>query len=227
MALELLAFVAGIYYLKKVPATYSWNRYFVYFLGITFLMEFLAIYAVIGYFSEYKYFSWIEGTLIESSNWIYNIYIPFSYIFLQLYFGSLLNNKLIKKVSNALAILFGVFVIFFYATTGSFFEEQSAYTNFVGTFLVMFGIITYYFELLRSDKILKLTALLPFYFSLGVLVFNLCVTPLSIFSKYFSVASGNMSYIHLQIQVVLISNIFMYSCFIIGFLLCSRKNKSY
>jgi hypothetical protein len=72
---------------------------------------------------------------------------------------------------------------------------------------------------------LNLKRFLPLYVSIGVMIFYLCVTPLSIFSDYFN--SENSLFVKLQVHLILFSNIFMYSFFILGFYICSRKKKSF
>ncbi|MCW8981918.1 MAG: hypothetical protein OQJ83_11085, partial [Altibacter sp.] len=84
--------------------------------------------------------------------------------------------------------------------------------------------VLFYFELLRSDMLLQLKHFLPLYISAGVLVFNLCVTPIDIFSEYFK---NNTFLVELKVYVYLYANIFMYSSFIIGFIVCSKKKRSY
>ncbi len=63
--LELIAALAGTFYIRKVPAASIWIKRFVYFLWFTFLIEALASYAVIGHFSSYKYFAFVKDTNFE------------------------------------------------------------------------------------------------------------------------------------------------------------------
>ncbi len=148
-----------------------------------------------------------------------------SYPFLVLFFSSYLKNKLFKKTFEWASLLFLLFSIGLFLFSNTFFTAYSPYVNISGTLLVLIVIISFYFELLRSEYVMQLKRFLPFYFSLGTFVFLLCVTPLSIFSDYFRVSTGNHLFVKLQVQVILYSNIFMYSCFTLGFILCSRKKK--
>ena len=108
-----------------------------------------------------------------------------------------------------------------------FFPSSPKFITIAGTFLLFFSVMFFYFELLRSDLVLQLKRFLPFYISVGVLVFNLSITPIEILSQYFNLEEGNELFIKLHINVLLIANIFMYSTFILGFIICSRKKKFY
>ncbi|MCB0457446.1 MAG: hypothetical protein KDC91_06850, partial [Flavobacteriaceae bacterium] len=116
--------------------------------------------------------------------------------------------------------------IYFQFVKTSFFENSS-FVIIVGTFLIMGVLFQFFYEILKSDYILKLKTYLPMYIAVGVFVFNLATAPLSIFSDYYNITNGNELFVKLQVYIVLISNLFMYSCFTIGFLVCSKKKKSF
>lgn len=225
--LEILAASAGSYYLKKISPRFKSTQYFVLFLWCTVCVEIFASYAPVAYFSDYEVFSFIAGTPFENNFWLYNIYNILSFSFLTLYFTSFLKNKYWKSfflVSTiGFIIVSGIIII----SNGTFFKSPSKFVTITGTLLLFFSVVLFYFELLRSDLLLQLKRFLPFYISVGVLIFNLCTTPIDILSQYFSIADGNELFVKLHINVLLFANIFMYSTFIFGFVICSKKKKSY
>ncbi|MGK0295909.1 MAG: hypothetical protein ACI884_002081 [Ulvibacter sp.] len=85
-------------------------------------------------------------------------------------------------------------------------------------------IVLFYFQLLKSDVTLNLKFFLPFYISIGVLIFNLLITPIDIFDDFYS--GEDILFTKIKNIVYLFSNLFMYSSFILGFIICRRK-KSY
>ena len=221
--LELLAALAGTIYLRKILKLSVPTKYFVWFLWYTLVSELVANYAVIGYFTEYEYFSFVEGTNFQRSKWIYNIVTLVSAVFFTIYFSHFIGNKILKILLKYLLGFFIVTSVVNFIITDVFFTEDSKYVNLTGTFLVFLSIVFFYFEILRSDLLLNLKRYLPVYVSIGVLVYYLCMTPLSIFSDYFN--QENETYVALQSHLVLYSNLFMYSFFILGFYICSRTTK--
>jgi len=220
-SLELVAALAGVYYLNKKVSLNKSDYFLVYFLWFTFFVEVIGIYAPFAYFSNYEYFGFIKGTLFENNIWLYNIYLLVSYSFFIYYFRSFLQKAKEKKVLKILFFLFlflGSINLFY---NGVFFKDYSLFSTIIGSLLVLISVILFYFNILKSDKIINLKKHLPIYVSIGVLVFNLCITPFDIFSKYFS--EENRLFIEVKTNILIFSNIFMYTAFIIGFLVCAKK----
>lgn len=194
------------------------------FLWITFFVELTGYYAGIAHFTQYKYFSFVKDTLFQNNYWLYNGYTLLSFSFFIYYFRSFLRSASWRLL---LAGFLGFFIfssILSFFITDTFFTSYSQFVSLVGTLLLSISIVLFYFELLRSDMLLQLKHFLPLYISAGVLVFNLCVTPIDIFSEYFK---NNTFLVELKVYVYLYANIFMYSSFIIGFIICSKKKRSY
>lgn len=225
--LEISAALVGTYYLKKGRLQFKNTNYLVLFLWFTVLLETLGCYAPIAYFSDYKYFAFVVGTPFENNFWLFNLYGLTNFSFFAFYFISFLKNKYWRNIFYLLIGSFIGIAGIVMTTTGSFFKEPSRFVAIVGTMLLFVGVVLFYFELLRSNILLQVKRFLPFYVSVGVLVFNLCITPIDILSQYFSVADGNELFVKLHLNVLLFANIFMYSTFIFGFIICSRKKKSY
>ncbi len=219
---ELLAAIAGSYYLKKNPNTQKANKYLVYFLWYTFINEMVGAYAPIAYFSEYKYFAFVKDTVFYNNVWLYNIYFIISSSFLVYYFKNFIDNNKIKRVLYYCIIGLFISSIIALIISGKLFITYSTFSTVVGTILVLISIIYYYFSLLKSDEVINLKKQLPVYISIGVLVFNLCITPIDIFSQYFK--RVNKLYVAIRINLLLIANIFMYTTFVIGFLVCVKKD---
>src|SRR5690554_6418925 len=92
LILEIIAVALGTYFLftRKVTKTI---KLYIYLLIVTLLVEVLALYTAVAYFSDYKYFSIIEGTPFVANFWMYNILEVFSVSFLLYYFGRLLTDR--------------------------------------------------------------------------------------------------------------------------------------
>jgi hypothetical protein len=222
--MELLAALAGSFFLYKTNAT-KISKQLVLFLWITFAVELIAAYAPIAYFSNFEYFTFVKDTPVENNKWLYNIYSLYSYVFLTYYFHQNLQNLKWKLILRIILITFTIAAIINLIFSGVFYEADAQFTLLTGTLILVMSIIMFYFELLQSDLLLQLKRILPMYISVGVMVFSLCVTPVDIFSKYFS--AENDSFVVLRNNVYLYTNIFMYTTFIIGFIICSKKRTSY
>jgi len=223
--IELMAAVSGTIYLRKVPSHNKYTKYFVWFLWFTLFIEIVGTYAPIAYFSEYKFFSFIEGTIVVRNRWLYNIYNIIKFVFLVYYFRSFIKRKFNNNLLRTLILLFILTSVLNLVFTDVFFKFESQYINLTGTFLLMFSIILFFFQLLKSDHILNLKRFLPLYIAIAVMLFYLCVTPVSIYSEFFSASGGNQLFVDLHARILLYSNIFMYSFLIFGFIICSRTKE--
>lgn len=195
----------------------------VWFLGITLFSEISGWYT---YFVEDGFLDFLKGTLFEKNYWLVNIYAVLSYLFYINYFKWYLNAKKSILVLNWASILFVTASILELNFSAGFFERFMPISNILGTLLVFMSIAFYYLELLKSDQILKIHKSLPFYVSVGALLFHLCTTPLFIYSAYYSILI-DPSFVSLYRQIIFSSNYFLYSTYILGFLICYRTENPY
>ena len=223
--LELLAIIAGFIYLKRIRAKYP-IKLFVRYLVVVFIIEILASYSTIAYFSNYSWFTFVENTPFRRNTWIYNLYDIISPVFIGYFLMFYLKSKEVKRALKVLYTLFLGFSLYRLAFGGYFFKSDT-YVIFFGTLLVLISLFVFFYEILKTDIILKLKTHLPFYIGIGILAFYLCTTPMLIFDKYFDTTTGNLAFVKFKTSIILISNVFMYSCFTIGFLICSQKKKSF
>ncbi len=218
---ELLAALLGIFYITKYRDLPS--RYFVFFLCFTFVFE------VVGYFPHLiseNFLSFLKGTKFEKNYWLYNPYLIVNFLFYAYYFRYHIRSFKIKKVLGILLTLYLLSSLINLIFSDVYFVAFSAYTFIIGAMLILFVILIYFFEILKSDEILYFNKILPFYVAVGALVFHLGVTPLFIYSKYYS-ESKSPDFVQIYRIILTAANIFMYTCYTIGFIICLRKNKSY
>jgi hypothetical protein len=110
--------------------------------------------------------------------------------------------------------------------TEGFFVKFMPICNILGTLFIFLSIAFYYMELLKSDQILQVQKSLPFYISVGALLFHIITTPLFIYSVYYS-NSVDPSFVSLYRQVIFGINYLLYLIYIIGFLICLRTKDPY
>ena len=171
----------------------------------------------------YNEFEFLRDTFLIKNSWAYNITIIVKFLFFSYYFNSIYNSYW-NKVIKFLTVFFLISAIINLIFSDIFFNGLSSYTYITGSILILISILNYFFEVLKSDEILNFNKTLPFYIAIGTLIFHLCMTPLFIYGKYYSI-SRNPEFADLYKLILTSSNIFMYSCYILG-LVISLKNKT-
>ena len=192
-----------------------------YFLWFTVFVEVVGVYAPFAYFTNYEYFAFVKDTVYKDNYWWYNLYMLISYSFFIYYFNSFLVSSKIKKGIKYVIVLYIIAAIINLVFSDIFFDGYSIFTSVAGTLFVLFSIFFFHFDLLKSDKIIEFKRYLPVYISIGVLIYSLIETPFDIYSEYFS--TENDLFVKLQGYILVAINVIMYSTFILGFIICSKK----
>ncbi|WP_207489343.1 hypothetical protein, partial [Aequorivita soesokkakensis] len=179
-----------------------------------------------AYFVNTGFLHFLKGTPFETNYWWGNISSIISYLFYINYFKWYLSSKSSIVILNRVSVVFLIVSILEIVFSGEFFIKFMPISNILGTLLVFLSIAFYYLELLKSDQILQVQKSLPFYVSVGALIFHLCTTPLFLYSSYYS-NSIDPSFVSLYRQVIFGINYLLYSIYIAGFLICLRKKDPY
>src|SRR5690606_34876067 len=137
---------------------------------------------------------------------------------------SQLQNKRTTRIFKWITVFFVLSAVLNLILTEVFFEQSSAYSFITGTFILLTLIFVYYFEHLKSDKILYFYKSLVFYISVGLLLWHVTITPLFIYNKYFNSASPE--FVKLHSIILNICNFFLYCLYIIAFIICASNKKS-
>lgn len=221
---EILAAIFGLYYLKKVKPKDA-TRYLVYFLWLIVVVEAFGSIPAIAYFTKYEYFGFLKGTFFQRNSWLYNIFTLITYIFYSLYFLSFTDFKLKKLLIKIAVLIYFIYGVYLLLDISILASANIPFITIGGAILMFLSIMVFYLQLLKSDMILKLQKYLPFYVSIGVLIFYVCTTPIEIYMNYFK--EGNEFFITFKTKMYLYLNLFLYGSFILGFILCSKKNRVY
>lgn len=212
---------AGIYYLRKRNRPKIEDRLLVFYLWLVIFVEIVGIYPLVAYFTNYKFMPFIKGTCFERNLWWFNSYHIIKFAVFYFYFLLQLGSAKKKKFLSYLGVSFILALILYLIFSGEFFTQQSTLDAVGSTLLLMIIIFLYYFELLKSDKILNFYRSLPFYVSIGLLVWHLSLAPIFIYNAYFSTQSPN--FVALHSFILNIANVVLYLSFILGFLICARS----
>lgn len=221
--LEVGAAIAGTIYLRKVTLPEKGVRLFVYYLWLVVFVEFVGLYPSYAYFYDYEKLGFTKGTLFERNYWWYNSYNVLKFLILYIFF--ILQLKSISKRRTLYAIS-GLIIISFivdHLFGENYFKSYSSYISFTGTLYLVFLIMLYHFEILKSKKILKFYKSMPFYISIGILIWHVSTTPVFIYNKYFTLQSPD--FVNFQMVLLKSINIFLYGILILGFMVCTKKRK--
>jgi len=221
---EVLAAIAGSLYITKYRAD-QFSRYFVYFLWFTAFVDIISGW-VPSLVLDTESFSFLKDTIFANNQWMYNTYDLVSFSIYLLFFINFIKARRIKKI--------GVYILVFYIITsilnlifsGVFFKAPSMYNLILGTILLLLFIIYYYFEVLQSDQILDFYKVIAFYISIGALVFHIVVNPVFIYGEYYK-NHKSPEFVQIYRIILTAANIFMYTCYTLGFIICMRQKKHY
>lgn len=223
---ELIASIAGSYYLIKGKNIPVFNRLLVYFLWFTFLIDIIGFYPLLAYYSDYTILPFVKGTRYAHNYWLYNPLMLLGYIIYISFFLSQLNNTGTIKILQLITVLFVIITIINFIFSGLFFTGYSTFVTFGGSLILLISIGVYFYKVLRSDKILDFYNDLPFYVGVGSLIWHLCITPLILYNKY-GIMNANPEFVQVYMKILTLMNVILYSLIAVGFIIMGRKKPKY
>ncbi|WP_397362595.1 hypothetical protein [Olleya sp. R77988] len=195
-------------------------RIFIWFLVYVQFIETFASYPRV--LSRSDSFIWfkqlIANTVFVKNYWFYDVFWTIiGTLIISYYFLLVAKNNFLKKVIKYIIICFLIIsvslMIIYYKDLRYNFLLPLEILSLIVILLVVFS---YFVELLNSEKILNFYKALSFYIAIGVLVFWLVITPLSFYEQYYN--QIDKSFVALKNYVYLLSIVFMYLTFTIGFI---------
>ncbi|TDQ21921.1 hypothetical protein DFQ07_3017 [Tenacibaculum caenipelagi] len=140
-------------------------------------LKLLTLFLVVTFFVELTgaYLSKIR----QPNFWVYHFYNAFEYIAIFFLYENLLKEKKYLKISYGLLFL----LILLWVLT-FFYKSYTHYTIIIGSFNTGVLVFLYLRELLLSNEIINYKELLPFWVSVGFLVFHLPAIPFFSFWSY-------------------------------------------
>lgn len=219
---EIAAAVLGSIYLKRTKNQKL--KVFVIFLWITVVVEVLGMYkSFLQNNYDYSWFIVWKNSIFCQNIWLYNIYSFLTIGFLGVFYADLISNTRSKLFIRFIVILYSVFSVFYYIFTDAFFVLGLPYDAILASVIISIYIILYFKELMSSDFILQYYKLPSFYISVALLLWNLCATPLFIYSSYF--LPFNTEFVNFRVLLLLYINIFTYTCIGFGFWYSLKMSK--
>ena len=205
---SLLYIITGLQFIAAVVATVcfkkyrnSSEKYFIYFLWFTFLIEMTAAI--------------IKSNYPVTVTWLYNLYSFVSVVFYFYWYYVILKAKYIRIVVIVITGLFVLMTTLAYVLPEEF--KNQGYAFVVGSIGLLVLILFHFYQLLNSNEVLIIKHKLSFWISTGLLLFYVGIIPLVLLTKTLAISP-------LSEVIILISlNIILYGCYIIGFIWTKKK----
>ena len=205
--LELVAAIcATVFYYKYKATALKW---LLPYLWLVFGIEFLAS----------------QGTaraFMMDNRWIYNIQSVTEYTLIFYVYYRLLQDPLQKKTIIIFSAIFFLMLILGFLVFHRSFIELNTSAFSIGSVMVIYLVIAYFQEVLRSDTVLRLRSNLMIWVSIGWLFYHAGSLPLNLMANDI----GIFSEAYYLRPIILVANLVLYTCLILGFLWSNKMSAS-
>lgn len=201
-------------------------KYFIFYLCFIFFADTFGLYPIWAFYDNYETLPFLKDSPFHRNFWLYNIVRVVNYLVIGNLFVAqieILKKYHLKKILHWVLLLFGVYAIICFSTFGNFLYAEDISVILIGTFIVFFCLIAFFFEVLLSNRILNVNVDALFYIGIAIFIWQLCIVPIKIYTSYFNYS--NPEFIKLYATVLLYANIFLYSMFLLGFYMDYRFNR--
>jgi hypothetical protein len=197
---ELASLIFAVFYYSKYKG-YGFYKYFLYYLLSIVVFSFISRPEINR--------DWIE--IFNNGVKVLNVFTFFEFNLIVLIYYHLIKNKNTLKLIKIIAIIFNIiyFISFFLL-------ELQNYTVILEGIFNSFFIILFFKELLNSDSVLNYKKLLPFWISVGMLLFYLTSIP------FFTVLYVRVLSNRIMFPILFSLIILLHSCFIFGLVSCKK-----
>ncbi|MCU7617483.1 hypothetical protein NZ698_09755 [Chryseobacterium sp. PBS4-4] len=111
----------------------------------------------------------------------YSVCIAIVFLMYLIYYYKLMYIPLLKKIQRIILVLFFVNIFGMSILEHSFFQGLSFNIFYINILLLIFSIILFLYQTFNSDKIFEIKNYLPFWISVGSLIFYIGIIPLFFF----------------------------------------------
>lgn len=161
---EIIAAIAGIWYLKKSDNPAPEIRFFVYYLILIVVLELYGYLPIWAWLEDYKILSFYENSVFRRNVWWGNCLKIVTTLCISWIFIKQLVNKNIKKNLTIIFFIFPIFSVLSFFMVGEFFHAYNPYVDFLKTFILLICVGLFYIQILKSDEILEFFRDIRFYF---------------------------------------------------------------
>lgn len=207
----LAAILATVFYYKYKHTGF---KYMLWVLWLIVLAEFSGhFYQELGIYFE-------DDNGVKYNSYIFNVLYFFVYPLLFLIYYKSLKTSNYRKTIVVFFILFLIISIINWAFIQNILTSWSKYPDVAGSLFLTICIIFYFIELLRSDKIIRFQRSIPFWISVGLLIYYTATIPFNVVAdslKFGDAAQRKMFLINYVLSIA------MYLIFSFGFIWSKRE----
>ncbi|MCF8714231.1 hypothetical protein JM658_05255 [Joostella atrarenae] len=224
--LEIIAAIVATLTYKKYLHTPC--RYFLFYLWGVVIIETIGLIPVLHYFNpSSEFIIWLTSIFKEKyvvvNDWLYNTYFILHYLFYLAFYWRILKLEKFKNIVKLLVLAFIIVAVGDVVYNFNEYSSQYLITlRIVGAIFLTIAIFLYFMDIIYNDELSKFYLTLPFWISIGALIFNLLIVPISIFSDMMFSSDLFYEWFHIILNI---SNYFLYSFFIIGFIVHTYREK--
>lgn len=217
--IEFIAVLVGIILYKKYQPTTAIA--FIHILFFIFFVELLGSYP--NYYSKFEFLKPLNNSIFRQNYWWFTICFDVVAVFLlSRLFLKVLKIKRLQRLVNISSIIFLVVsIIYILINIEKLFIQMFPLVQVLGSLLIIISTVSYFIELISSDKILNFYKDIYFYIAVALFMWWIIMTSLSFYDIYST--SGDWNFILLKWQIYLIANFLMYSTFAIGLIIARPK----
>lgn len=226
-SLEFLAAVTGLLLFSRYKTTAA--KYFIWFLVYIAIAEALGYYTHFVKPDEFLYF--LIGTKFEKNHWWANIFwVIGAIMFFSFYYRQILETYIFRKIIKIASYSFLLFsILYIIANWNAFFNQFFIVLDVLGALIIFLCTTLYFYEILRSEKILVFYRSLSFYISAVIFIWWLIIVPLTFYDIYYKYEIGvgvyDRAFVNLRLLIFLFANIFMYLTYTFAFICCKPENE--
>ena len=224
---------SSIYYLEAICLLFAFityksysrtpNVYIFILLILTFLIE------TVGFFNynyPNNYFienlkTLVGSKLINENLWLYNLGMVFTFVIYIIYYYKLLKSLKSKFFLKIIFIIYIIVCIVDIVQNYEFITVQ--YFNYIrifGALSLLVCSVLYLNEVFKSNRVLYFYKTLPFWVTIGALVFYLTTIPIFIFASQLKFSHN------IYVIILVLSNYVLYGSMTLGFIINAyRKRK--
>jgi hypothetical protein len=215
---EIAAAITGVLLYKKYKRTPV--KYLIYFLVYAFFVDLIGGYP--SFLKQIGYFHLIEGTLIEKNYWWYTIFwwIGLSIIIFYINYKIVKTDRF-KKILKYGFYLYLLQIVLYIAMRFENLFSYERYISITSLWIIILCIIIYFFETLRSDKIIVFYKSVYFYFNTVFFVWVLIIIPLNFFEVYN--ITDDWNYVLFKWKIYLTLNVVLYLTLSAALIFCKPE----
>jgi len=210
---EILAAIFGaIFYFKYKNTAFKY---------IFFILWLIVITEILGYFYKELHLYYTNENGVKYNLFLYNI---LSLILFPAYYFMYYKTLKTERYQSIIKLFIIVFLIIYignWVFFQHFFTENPLYPRIIGSIFLTICIVFYFIELLQSDKIISFHRLVPFWISVGLLIFYTSTIPFTVVQNSYMLSNDNAVLKIFIIKLILATA--MYLIFAFGFLWSKKE----